>query len=771
MDRPTEAMETRTFTVDSKLLRELGERLVGRPHIALAELVKNSYDADASVVVIRLLHDRIEVIDDGHGMTYGDILHKWLRIGAVHKEREIASPKLGRPLTGSKGVGRLAVQLLANELELHTSAERSDDEEIILDVDWEEAINAGDLTRAPVRINRVKSSATEYPEQSPHGTKIILRELHDNWTAAAFEDLAREIWPLQSPFKGDLDSPGQFRIILDGPYNEIVRRFNQQMQLVLDLWIAKVQGELLPAGTVPPKRPVKVIRPERQESQDLPDYDEQWDTPADFNVADSADSAPDRIVRLTIERHNQKPDTLYYQLDRCHIDQLNFELRVFNLQYRQPSGIRVQEARDYLRRFGGVHIYDTGFHLPYYGPDTDWLHIEIDHSHRLSRSRLLPKELQRPDGMNNLPTNSRLFGTVNVNTAHEHRAVDTIGISLNQALAIQISRDRLTETAAYRDLVVLVRWALDYYSMNVLRRSFERTRTKDKEEGKPSSRIKKAKQVLRDHRNDLPKDTYDDITEELDRALNATEIQEERYEAYLGTLGALATAGVSALAYEHEVSKQFELLENIADMLTSVDLTQADAEEWLSEISSELREWLRRSQNTHALFSYLLHPSNREEKSRFRAKETVEAVLKQIRFLNPGVDIDTDGIPKGLRLPKGTYAEWSAILQNLFVNAFNAMKHSERRRLTVSGGTDAKESWLHIQDTGVGVDVEDSERLFDPFVRDLEAGDRVEDVALGGGGLGLTIVRMTADELGCSVHFVSPSRGNATAVRLAWKGE
>ena len=40
------------FTVDAELLRELGERLVGRPHIALAELIKNSYDADATKVEI-----------------------------------------------------------------------------------------------------------------------------------------------------------------------------------------------------------------------------------------------------------------------------------------------------------------------------------------------------------------------------------------------------------------------------------------------------------------------------------------------------------------------------------------------------------------------------------------------------------------------------------------------------------------------------------------------------------------------------------------------
>ena len=62
-------MQTINFTVDSELLRELGERLVGRQYIALAELVKNSFDADATRVEIRIHDDSIEVSDNGHGMT------------------------------------------------------------------------------------------------------------------------------------------------------------------------------------------------------------------------------------------------------------------------------------------------------------------------------------------------------------------------------------------------------------------------------------------------------------------------------------------------------------------------------------------------------------------------------------------------------------------------------------------------------------------------------------------------------------------------------
>ena len=62
-------MQSTTFTVDAALLRELGERLIGRPYIALAELVKNSYDADATDCRIEFGDDSITVSDNGHGMS------------------------------------------------------------------------------------------------------------------------------------------------------------------------------------------------------------------------------------------------------------------------------------------------------------------------------------------------------------------------------------------------------------------------------------------------------------------------------------------------------------------------------------------------------------------------------------------------------------------------------------------------------------------------------------------------------------------------------
>lgn len=109
------------FTVDARLLQELGERLVSKPFIALAELVKNAYDADARVVEIGFFPEESKIVvrDDGHGMAFEDFRNFWMRIGTTHQAGK-SSRYLGRQMTGSKGVGRLSVQFLARKLMLTT---------------------------------------------------------------------------------------------------------------------------------------------------------------------------------------------------------------------------------------------------------------------------------------------------------------------------------------------------------------------------------------------------------------------------------------------------------------------------------------------------------------------------------------------------------------------------------------------------------------------------------------------------------------------------
>jgi len=721
------------FSVDAALLRELGERLVGQSHIALAELVKNSYDADAHTVVIRVETDRIEVIDNGHGMSEADILKFWMRVGATHKQAEGRSKYLKRPLTGSKGIGRLSVQFLARKVTLRTVAKEGKNKELQVKVNWDEVVQAGELTRAEATQKEVRPPETKFPDGSSHGTSILLTELNQNWSTEQLEALAREVWMLQPPFRnstqGKSDEPPKFEVRLESKKPEHVQAFKSQMQAPLDLWHAKLVGTVVDAQDKKGSNHKEVVL-----------------------SLEFADGTQEPIQR--------------YRVPNDRLRAVNFEIRIFDLKYRQARGVKVSDARDYLNAYGGVHIYDAGFHLPYYGRHVDWLDIEREHSHRLSRSKLLPEELQVREGLNDLPTQSRLFGVVNVNTGRERAEAERL--KETEYLTIQVSRDRLVDNAAYSALKHVVRWALDYYAMQ-----WRKRRLAEAEAERPTEPIRRkferVDQVLsHEIRETVPKPIYDKVRKEVQEAIAASDAESAATKQQMGLMGALATAGMAALGYEHEMAKQFHILEGIARRLGEVSVKDAKIQAFLTELRAELDEWVAHSRATRQLFSYLLDAENREAVGRLKAKNVVDQVKQQTRVLTRDVEIDTSGIDASLRFPPGRFVEWSAILQNVFVNAVNAMLDAREKRIAVRTRVQGKARSLVVLDTGVGVNPLTAEELFKPFVRRLKISPERAALGLGGMGLGLPIVRMLATNLGCEVTFAAPDKGFKTAIEISW---
>jgi len=98
-------------------------------------------------------------------------------------------------------------------------------------------------------------------------------------------------------------------------------------------------------------------------------------------------------------------------------------------------------------------------------------------------------------------------------------------------------------------------------------------------------------------------------------------------------------------------------------------------------------------------------------------------------------------------------AEWTAIFQNVLLNAANALIDARKKVVKISSHRHGNSRQVLIQDTGVGVDLDDSEALFKPFVRRLKISKERKALGLGGTGLGLTIVRMIAGHLDCKVRF------------------
>ena len=148
------------------LSANFGERLVKQPEVAFVELIKNAYDADATVC--RLTHDpqqSIEVSDDGHGMTLVEFQTGWMRIGTSVKEFKQLSRAFHRVITGEKGIGRFAVRFLGTTLDLESIADDPDrDMRTLLTAhfDWPEFDRTEDLgsIQVPYRLERTGNRPT-----------------------------------------------------------------------------------------------------------------------------------------------------------------------------------------------------------------------------------------------------------------------------------------------------------------------------------------------------------------------------------------------------------------------------------------------------------------------------------------------------------------------------------------------------------------------------------------------------------------------------------
>ena len=197
-----------SFKPRARLLKLLGDQLIGTPQLAIFELVKNSYDADAERVEVIIKnpenpeHATIEVTDfGGEGMNLDTIQNVWLEPGADHKEEKrregIRTPKHKRLPLGEKGVGRFAVHKLGQKIELITKSKN--DPEISLMIDWSVFESCKYIDDAEIEVK--ENNNPQYFKSGATGTKIIISELNSEVTRSDVRKLHRNIQSIKSPFE------------------------------------------------------------------------------------------------------------------------------------------------------------------------------------------------------------------------------------------------------------------------------------------------------------------------------------------------------------------------------------------------------------------------------------------------------------------------------------------------------------------------------------------------------------------------------------------
>ena len=109
---------------DPNTIEHLGIQMYSTLPPVIAELIANTYDADAKKAII-YLYDKdekeIKIVDDGHGMTFDELNSKFLRIGRNRREDEATQLSPGqRKVIGKKGIGKLAFFGIATIIEITT---------------------------------------------------------------------------------------------------------------------------------------------------------------------------------------------------------------------------------------------------------------------------------------------------------------------------------------------------------------------------------------------------------------------------------------------------------------------------------------------------------------------------------------------------------------------------------------------------------------------------------------------------------------------------
>ena len=232
-----------TLRPRARFLRTFGDELISSETVALIELVKNSYDADATRVLIRFIppfesgKGAIEVIDNGHGMSLDTIRTAWMEPATPSKTIQTRSETFRRRVLGEKGIGRFAASRLAKQLTVITKRDGADAQTTVF-FDWTQ-FDEPDVFLDEIKVTWEEESPQEFtrfgtlrdlwqPEERPrdadlrHGTILRMSELNSDWNEEEFKRLTTGLSRLVSPFslqegQNGATSSDDFKIRLEVP--------------------------------------------------------------------------------------------------------------------------------------------------------------------------------------------------------------------------------------------------------------------------------------------------------------------------------------------------------------------------------------------------------------------------------------------------------------------------------------------------------------------------------------------------------------------------
>lgn len=604
------------FRPRARILQLLGDQLIGSPRLAVFELVKNGYDADATEVKVTLRDLETEdpsiiVEDNGLGMTLDIISNIWLVPAHDHRRAqrdEVRRTKRGRLPLGEKGLGRFAVHKLGNIIKLVTRAEGHP--ECVVDINWDDLINTEFLEDAEVSVT------TREPEifVNATGTQITITELRgESWTRGNVRRLFRQITSISSPFSERTDDFAATLSVTDRPEwiegipdtDAILNRAPWHFSFAFDgkafSWkysFRGVPGILRETRYLEEKEGTLLIAT-RQGSDDLDALDLFKPNSAQKVTAD--EETLSGIGPVSGE---------FFIFDRD---------RAVLAQYGDSEQIQT-----FLNESGGVRVYRDGMRVYNYGePGDDWLGLD----------------LQRVNNPTRDISRNIVVGSIDLSLEHSPRLME------------KTNREGFVENPAYARLRQVVLGAM---SVMATERKIDKDKIRLITGGKSDPETRRITKPLEDLRK-VAKRHH--ISKEVDPLIDKIETD---YNDMRETLLKAGLSGMGLAVVFHEVEHGVRFLYKAIENGNDVE-----------EVQGQARELMRLLDG----FAVLLRKGDRRESS---LKQLVKRVrdMNAVRFRIHNIRLVAPALEESVPDTKATFAFGLALgaLNNLIDNAIYWLK-------------------------------------------------------------------------------------------------
>jgi signal transduction histidine kinase len=802
-----EVIQNEHFEIDASVVFQLGESLITDAVSALMELVKNSYDADATFCKLAVSTTAIEdpespfkgalgsirIEDDGSGMSLETIRSGGLTISNSGKrilKRQSGTTVKGRTPLGDKGLGRLGTQRLGSNLEMVTLTSGGTVQQHVW-FSWK------DFAAQRVLSDVVVHREQEKPSRG-RGTTLIVSGLGDleTWRTSGKSDLETQLSQMISPYRAVRDFV--VRAEVDGTtlnLVEITERLRDLAQLRYRLEFKDGSLSVFGRARLTYLRPEATDPGEKARFRELVELDEGK---ALFQYLNSKKRAPDFRLEL-----NHDGGWFVSFGTTIVLEELNKIARIngkaadpgpfagevdfFSLSSETGAEQDIYTIGDYRRtieKHSGIKVYRDGFGIRV---SNDWLNLGRQWTKARSYYTLKPQN-----------------------------TLGYIAISAKENAQLQEKTDRegFTDNAHYQNFLTLLTKFVDFSAdaQEFLRRGYNDFRkSHEKKEANVPEEITPEAQSLRLGATLGRAGEYRYKVQEAGRKLKETITQADTLLTNLGTgeggipspetvavlVGKLrdeasgaAKEVVDAQKYLEEASSMSNAGKVLAAEITelrdqirqvyeviSLGLTAEALSHEINNVISQLGERttkLSRSLRSTGskdikLFTYLeyvesavaalrrqmafMEPSlryAREKREHIDLAEYSKELLQHytLHFIGAAIRIEITGQPrKGAFVINMNRGKLVQIIDNLVLNSEYWLKDSFRTGAARGSVTiELKRPYIYVSDSGPGIDPTVENSLFEAFVTTKGKGR--------GRGLGLYVVQQLLRSDGCDIQLM-----------------